>query len=756
MDRSLQRVGIVALALVLTVILCGVPVRPGGAAHPPRPVIVSHGRSTSIGPDAPALAGLEISGGHPGGSPDLAINSYGTILASWMDWSGPTDPLQPSTNGYAYSVDGGRSFSTAAELPTFGPGIPTSGLMFESDVAVAADSRNGTFWVGYQSQPTLCGFYSSALSVTPIVDNGSLARAPLETLPCGQARSYVDREWLASTPNGTLLQLADVPTGVDAPDLFFVRAPNGSGFQPPARLANDSYVPTALAAYNDTLLAAAYTNTSFACRIVLSRDGGLSWNRSPASLPTACGRAIDPPWGKAGLEWDLAWGPSTSLDVVYVNASGLQLVRSTDLGLSWSAPERLSGAVPPGTIFQAPAITVDAATGDLAVAWLDTRMGAANASWGVYAATSPDGGLNWNAPVAVSQGVVGRGSGFWTGDSIGVRFTPWGSLAVVWGGDDANGTLQTYFAQTPVHDPGTGNVSVQVVLANGTPLADAEVDVGGNPSRTDRVGFANFTNVAIGPVSLRVYSPPYGAETAGFFLRPGQSLYLLQVLGWTTLQLRAGASPSSGAAPLQVNFTVTVIGGDAPVTVAWLFGDGGSATGVDVNHTYLSPGAYLAQLWGNDSAGTSLHWQQVILVNATPMELAPVIVTVLVRPINWAVGAPGTFVAFASGGTGAYRSFEWTNLPPGCTPADRPNIDCTPTIAGNWTYSVTVVDSGGHSGTASGVAAVIVPPNPVGSVTNSWDWSLLAVGASGVVVAVLLVVEHRRRAVGRGGAPPPP
>jgi len=64
----------------------------------------------------------------------------------------------------------------------------------------------------------------------------------------------------------------------------------------------------------------------------------------------------------------------------------------------------------------------------------------------------------------------------------------------------------------------------------------------------------------------------------------------------------ATGTPSIGPAPLDVAFTTTVVGGSPPYTYAWTFGDGGTGTGADPDHTYVSPGTYVAEVEVTDAA----------------------------------------------------------------------------------------------------------------------------------------------------------
>lgn len=63
------------------------------------------------------------------------------------------------------------------------------------------------------------------------------------------------------------------------------------------------------------------------------------------------------------------------------------------------------------------------------------------------------------------------------------------------------------------------------------------------------------------------------------------------------------ATPSSGEAPLAVNFNASAsLDPDGSiVSYAWTFGDGGSASGVTVTHTYTDAGTYTARLTVTDN-----------------------------------------------------------------------------------------------------------------------------------------------------------
>lgn len=376
-----------------------------------------------------------------GGEPSVAVNRYGTLLVGWMNWTGPLSSAPPGVNEYAVSTDEGRSFSAAEPLPV-------TIQRYESDVAIAAGPANGTFWVGYQSQPTSCSTTSSGVTVTEAWRNATEVGSPALSMGCANNR-YYDREWLGSTPNGTVFQVADVPIGLPTPDLFVARSFDGTQFQTPVLVANDSYIAVGASAYNDSLWGIGDTDyPSKQCVLYLSEDGGSSWSPTVAPLPADCSSGLDPAAAIRGVEWQFAWGPKGELIVAYVNNSGVEVVRSSNLGGTWSAPELVSGVVPAGTSYQTPTIAVNRSTGATAVAWLDTRAG--NSSWEVYMTTSNGSGFAWSGPGEISGGTVGFGTKFWPGDFIGSTLTPWGTDAVVWGGFNTSGVLIPWFTQVPV------------------------------------------------------------------------------------------------------------------------------------------------------------------------------------------------------------------------------------------------------------------------------------------------------------------
>ena len=85
------------------------------------------------------------------------------------------------------------------------------------------------------------------------------------------------------------------------------------------------------------------------------------------------------------------------------------------------------------------------------------------------------------------------------------------------------------------------------------------------------------------------------------------------------------ATPTSGVAPLLVSFDASASSdpeGD-PITFAWAFGDGNTATGPTANHTYQNAGTYTATVTVSDNVGNSTSESVTITVTSTPDTEAP-------------------------------------------------------------------------------------------------------------------------------------
>lgn len=82
-----------------------------------------------------------------------------------------------------------------------------------------------------------------------------------------------------------------------------------------------------------------------------------------------------------------------------------------------------------------------------------------------------------------------------------------------------------------------------------------------------------------------------------------------------------GIEPKSGDAPLTVTFTGS--GTNDPTEFAWDFGDGSTASGASVTHTFNTADKYTVKLWAKNDAGTSAPAEAEITVSEKAVEPTP-------------------------------------------------------------------------------------------------------------------------------------
>lgn len=74
------------------------------------------------------------------------------------------------------------------------------------------------------------------------------------------------------------------------------------------------------------------------------------------------------------------------------------------------------------------------------------------------------------------------------------------------------------------------------------------------------------------------------------------------------------ATPAQTTVGQQITFTATVLGGAAPVSLTWDFGDGNSAAGTEVTHSYSAPGVYVVRLTADNSCLLPVLARRSVLV----------------------------------------------------------------------------------------------------------------------------------------------
>ncbi|MGB9693353.1 MAG: PKD domain-containing protein [Fervidobacterium sp.] len=121
------------------------------------------------------------------------------------------------------------------------------------------------------------------------------------------------------------------------------------------------------------------------------------------------------------------------------------------------------------------------------------------------------------------------------------------------------------------------------------------------------------------------------------------------------LSVTASASPTSGSAPLTVNFTSSASGGSGGYTYTWTFGDGTTGSGSATSHTYQTAGNYSAYVTVKDSSNNSATSSQIQISVSQTQGLN---CTISASPTSGTAPLTVNFSATVSGGISPY-SYSW-------------------------------------------------------------------------------------------------
>lgn len=255
-----------------------------------------------------------------------------------------------------------------------------------------------------------------------------------------------------------------------------------------------------------------------------------------------------------------------------------------------------------------------------------------------------------------------------------------GNTNVSWSWDFGNGLTSTQ--QNPLvtyNTAGTYTVSLTVTNDKGctrtvtrpnyitvTNGVDAAFTFS-NPTVCHAPATINFTNTSTGPPTLS-YQWDFGDGNFSTAISPSHTYladgsYVVTLVTTSTAgcvdtfrsnPIVIGAFTTSFNAPLTacINERVTFTNTSAPVPVSatWNFGDGGTATGINSNHTYTLPGTYTVRLYNTYSSCTDSA-QQTITINPRPVADFTAPATVRCEP-------PFT-VNFQDMSTGGATGWQW-------------------------------------------------------------------------------------------------
>src|SRR5205807_1055419 len=304
---------------------------------------------------------------------------------------------------------------------------------------------------------------------------------------------------------------------------------------------------------------------------------------------------------------------------------------------------------------------------------------------------TPSGGL---APYGYSWN-FGDGSVASTSQNPSHAYTSASQFTAVLTLTDANGVKATANVLVTVH-------SLPTVSAAASPSAgDAPVTVNLSSSPSGGTtpysyswdfGDASALGTTQNPSHLYAAAGSYTAavtltDAAGHSVKGSVVVVVSPALSAT-----AGASPTTGHAPLLVAFTAVASGGTAPLTYAWTFGDGSTGSGATPSHTYAA-GSYVATVTATDAGSQKVTGQ--VTINVSPA------LTVGMGASPQAVDQSDnvTFSGNPGGGLAPY-GYSW-NFGDGSAAATTQNPVHAYNAAGTYTATLTVTDANAVKKTAT-------------------------------------------------------
>ena len=182
-------------------------------------------------------------------------------------------------------------------------------------------------------------------------------------------------------------------------------------------------------------------------------------------------------------------------------------------------------------------------------------------------------------------------------------------------------------------------------------------------------------------------------------------------------------TPSTGVVPLPVAFDANASGGQAPYTFVWSFGDGFTATGTMVQHTYAAAGTYTVVLTAVDANGLVSQSTSTVIADPVPPTNESGSLELSISE-SQTVGPAPLFVQFtgvAEGGRAPY-SFAW-NFGDGIS-ASGASVVHPYFTPGVYVSTLFVIDGAGDE--ASSGVFVTVSSNGTASIENGFAVSVTA------------------------------
>ncbi|MCH7704373.1 MAG: exo-alpha-sialidase [Planctomycetes bacterium] len=440
--------------------------RPGGR--------VARGGFLSVQVNIDGLGGNIL--GDAANEPTIAVSPVNpnSIVIAWRQFDNVASNFRQA--GYAFSTDAGATW-------TF-PGVLDPG-QFRSDPVLAADSFGFFYYYSLSSVTTVELFKS--------IDGGGTWSPPITGHGGDKQWFTIDRT--GGIGHGHIYATWNVQFSCCGNNDFARSINSGASFEDPLAMADPRLKWGTLDVGPDgTLYLAGSTLNHNNAHLIQRSTNAKDPSATPVfdfvdtidlGGPTVIFSAPNPA-GLAGQTWvatDHSDGATAGNVYVLasVNPSGpdpldVMFIRSTDGGLSWSAPVRVNDDSPVSQAWQWFGTMSVAPNGRIDVVWNDTRNTGIDNLSELHYAFSADGGVTWSANVALSP-VFDSHVGWPNQNKLGdyyhmVSDDTGASLAYA---ATFNGEQDVYFLRIPAES----DLCAPVVDCNGNGIADAcDIDSG--------------------------------------------------------------------------------------------------------------------------------------------------------------------------------------------------------------------------------------------------------------------------------------
>jgi parallel beta-helix repeat protein len=328
--------------------------------------------------------------------------------------------------------------------------------------------------------------------------------------------------------------------------------------------------------------------------------------------------------GSNPLSPSLSASPSSGQAPLTVNFTGSASGGTSPYSYSWSFGDGGSSTTqnPSHTYSTAGNYTATLTVTDNASATASSTVNinvTANVPLSANIVASPTSGL---APLAVN--FTGSATGGAPPYSYGWNFGDGGSSTTQNPGHTYS-TAGNYTATLTVTDSKSATNSKSLSISVTAAPSPLSATASANPTSGQAPLAVNFTGSAGGGKSPYTYSWNFGDSQSSSAQNPSHTYSAagnltatltvtdsasatanasvnISVSASPSLSANANASPTSGLAPLAVNFTGSATGGAPPYSYSWNFGDGSSSTTQNPSHMYSAIGNYTAILTITDSS----------------------------------------------------------------------------------------------------------------------------------------------------------